>query len=482
VWRARIPLGGQNLDWISGAFATFAVVEHEIMMFALAGLLIGGIDDFLMDMLFLVRYGWRRLFVYTRHPRMTGATLPAADHPGALALFIPAWDESNVIGAMLRTCLDRWPREDIRLFVGTYPNDPATIRIVAAIAQQDPRVQLVILPHPGGTTKADCLNHLWPAMLREEEASGRRFKGILLHDAEDVVHADEIRLFDRMIERFDMVQLPVRPLLSPRSRWIAGHYADEFAEAHSRTLVLREAIGAAVPSAGVGCCFARDRLERIARERGGLLFDPASLTEDYEIGLAIREQGGRTAFVTMLDAQGDLICTQEYFPEKLKDALNQKARWLVGIALAGWDRLGWHGSLRERWMRLHDRRSALAAIILFAGYCAFLGYGLLLIGRGLGLAPAMPPSPMMDIALRITFWLMAWRLACRAFWTTRVYGWRQGAIAIPRTIVANIIMILAIRRAIHRYFRQLTDGVIRWEKTHHHFPDPSAIQPHATPA
>ena len=157
------------------------------MMFALAGLLIGGIDDFLMDMLFLARYGWRQLFVYTRHPRMTAATLPPADRPGALALFIPAWDESNVIGAMLRTCLDRWPDEDVRLFVGTYPNDPATIRAVSAVAQDDKRVQLVILPHPGGTTKADCLNHLWPAMLREEEASGRRFKGVILHDAEQVV-------------------------------------------------------------------------------------------------------------------------------------------------------------------------------------------------------------------------------------------------------------------------------------------------------
>ena len=65
-----------------------------------------------------------------------------------------------------------------------------------------------------------------------EEATGTPFKAVLLHDAEDVVHGDEIRLFDRMIDRFDMVQIPVRPLLSDRSRWIAGHYADEFAEAN----------------------------------------------------------------------------------------------------------------------------------------------------------------------------------------------------------------------------------------------------------
>jgi adsorption protein B len=112
----------------------------------------------------------------------------------------------------------------------------------------------------------------------------------VLHDAEDVVHADEIRLFD----------VDDRPLrhgaaasdaadLATHSRWIAGHYADEFAEAHGKHLAMREAIGAAVPSAGVGCAFARDMIGAIARERGGAPFDADSLTEDYEIGLRIAE-------------------------------------------------------------------------------------------------------------------------------------------------------------------------------------------------
>lgn len=441
------------------------------MMFALVGLLVGGADDFLMDMLFLGRHVWRRLFVYSRHPRMTGATLPPADHPGTIAIFVPAWNEGNVIGPMLRNCLRSWREGDFRLFVGTYPNDLSTMREVARVAQEDARVRLVILPHPGGTTKADCLNHLWYALLREERATGLRFKGIALHDAEDVVHADEIRLFDRMIERFDMVQLPVRPLLSSRSRWIAGHYADEFSEAHGKTLILREAMGAAVPSAGVGCCFARDRLESIARERSGIPFDPASLTEDYESGLLIREQGGRTVFIAMPDARGKLICTQEHFPETIHEATKQKARWFIGIALAGWDRMGWTGSLRERWMRLHDRRALLSALVLFAAYFALVGAVLLWVAGLFGITPPYWPSPLMQLGLTVTLWLMGWRLACRAFWTTQVYGWRQGLLSIPRTVVANAIAIMAMRRAIVRYVRQLRSGTIIWEKTHHIFPD-----------
>ena len=48
-----------------------------------------------------------------------------------------------------------------------------------------------------------------------------------------MVHADEIRLFDLMIDRFPLVQLPVLPLPGQGSWWaraIANHYCDEFAE------------------------------------------------------------------------------------------------------------------------------------------------------------------------------------------------------------------------------------------------------------
>jgi len=409
---------------------------------------------------------------------MTGATLPLSDAPGTIAIFVPAWNESNVIGAMLHNCLSTWQRGDYNIFVGTYPNDPASIAAVAKVAEQDNRIRLVILPHDGGTTKADCLNHLWAAMLRDESAHNMQYKAIVLHDAEDVVHADEIRLYDRMIDRFAMVQLPVRPLISQQSLWIAGHYADEFAEAHGKHLVLREAIGAAVPSAGVGCAFARQQLANIAQERGGSPFDQTSLTEDYEIGLRIAERGGRTAFVSMNDAKGRLICTQEHFPETIKDAVKQKARWFLGISLAGWDRMGWGGSLAERWMRLHDRRAGLTALVLFTAYLATIGYGILSLAEEAGLIalPAYPRS--VTIAMLCTAFLMLWRLAFRCAFSTRAYGWKQGLLSIPRTVVGNIIAMMAARKAMGAYIRQLRGGAVIWDKTRHQFPKAMWEVPH----
>ena len=70
-------------------------------------------------------------------------------------------------------------------------------------------------------------------------------------------------------------------------------------------------------------------------------FDPASLVEDYELGLTIADAGGRGCFARVRDAAGDVVAVRAYFPDTVHAAVRQKARWMAGIALAGWDRTGW---------------------------------------------------------------------------------------------------------------------------------------------
>ena len=130
-------MGGQ---WLHG----LAVAQHEIMLFAAVGLIVGGLDDLLFDSPYLFRQIPRRAFIYSRYTRMTSSDLPAPRQPGRLAIFVPAWDEAHVIGATLRAMLARWGTQDFRIFVGTYPNDPATIRAVADVAASDARVRLVV--------------------------------------------------------------------------------------------------------------------------------------------------------------------------------------------------------------------------------------------------------------------------------------------------------------------------------------------------
>lgn len=451
--------------------ATLAGARNELLLFASFGLLIGGLDDLVFDLIYGVRRFWRSMTVYRRFPRMTAEHLPPARDGGTMAVFVPAWDEGAVIGPMLRNCLTCWPDDDVQYFVGVYPNDPATIVAVADVAATTDRVTMVINARSGPTTKADCLNGLWRGLLRWELARGRSVKAIVLHDAEDVVHSAAMGVLSAMIERFALVQLPVLPLASHTSRWISGHYCDEFAESHAKALTVREALGAAMPSAGVGCAIERGMVGALASDRHGRPFDPGSLTEDYELGLRIGDQGGRGILMRIRDAQGELIATREYFPDTMNTAVRQKARWIVGIALAGWDRLGWGTSFVEAWMRLHDRRSLLAALILVAAYAGLVAGAVVQFATLLGIGESSALPDPLPLLLLVNGGLLVWRVAMRMLFVHRAYGMVEALRSVPRMAIANIIAMMAARRAIGIYMGLWAGRALLWDKTVHRFPD-----------
>ncbi len=442
-------------------------IAGEIALFAAVGAALFAFDDLIVDLIYFARSGWRTLTVYTRYPRAFADGFAAPLHPGRLVVLIPAWDESTVIGAMLRATLTRFEHDDYRLYVGHYRNDPATAAAIRDVA--DPRVRLITVDSDGPTTKADCLNHLYTALVADEAAGAPRAKAVVLHDAEDLVHPLELKLFDRLIERAALVQLPVLPLPDPRSRWISGHYADEFAESHVKELVVREAVGAAIPLAGVGCAIERGAIERLALTNGGVPFAAVSLTEDYELGLRLGALGLRTLFVRIPARAGSrvIVASRGHFPADMGAAVRQKARWIGGIALSGWDRLGWSGGIGERWMRMRDRRGPLAALLLVAGYIALLLWLQLALAEMLGAPIAFRPSPFLAGLLWLNAWLLGWRLVMRFAFTTHAYGLGEGLRSLPRLLVGNLIAILAAKRALALHDRE---GPQSWDKTRHIFP------------
>jgi adsorption protein B len=453
---------------MTGAGLLWGGVEalmRETALFAASGFLVLGASDLAVDLIWAVL----RL---TRQP-VAGGPPSLEEARRTLALFVPAWDEAAVIGAMLRATLAAYDGIDFRLYVGCYPNDPAT---PAAAALPDPRVRIVVGRHEGPTTKADCLNTLWRALGADEAAGPWRAEAIVLHDAEDVVHPGEAALFLRHLGHADLVQLPVLPLLDPDSRLVAGHYADEFGEAHGKELVVRQWLGASLPSAGVGCAFSRRSLDALAAAGAGLPFDATSLTEDYELGLRIAAAGGRALFLRERHGDGSLVATREYFPATLAAAVRQKSRWMAGIALCGWDRLGWRGGLAERWMRLRDRQGLLAALLLFSGYASMLLW-LALKGReGLGGAAPAPLPPALSLLVRLNLALLLWRLAMRSAFTAAAYGPTEGLRAAPRAVVGNAVAMFAAGAALARYRTLRRTGRTAWDKTQHRFPAEAAAE------
>ena len=454
-------------DEMGEAIRAIDAVMRETSLFAAAGLLIGGLDDLLVDVLFLVR---RWLGPATTARRI--ADLPAPAVPVRFAVFVAAWDEAAVIGQMLATATARLDHGDYRIFVGLYPNDRGSIDAAARVAERDPRIVLVVGRKPGPTTKADCLNTLWAALRRDDARTGLTTTAVVLHDAEDVVHRHELTVFAALIADHGVVQLPVVPLIDRAARLVSGHYADEFAEHHGKGVVVRTALGAGMPLAGTGCAIAVPMLAAIAELRGGAPFDASSLTEDYELGLRIAELGGRAAFARVRDDLGTLVAVRAFFPDRIDAAVRQKARWMTGIALAGWDRTGWARWYRlgDHWMRMRDRRAPLAVIVLATAYAALVAWGLAVAAHWVGGdAAPLPGGPGWLVATNLM--LLGWRIAMRMGFTGRAYGWREACWSVPRFVVGNYVALLAARRALTRYVAMLRGAPPVWDKTRHAFPD-----------
>ncbi|WP_260927491.1 glycosyl transferase family protein [Novosphingobium sp. 9] len=451
---------------IGAALAALQTLERELLLFSAFWVLVGAFDDLVVDGIWLWLKVRGRTFEHTLRAGEAQAELQ-----GHAAVLIAAWQEAQVIGHTIAHARLAWAQSNMRLYIGCYPNDADTIMAAMAGAGGDARIRIVVHDQPGPTTKADCLNRLYVALCADERAQGMRYRAVLLHDSEDMVHPAELAVIDAALDRLDFVQLPVRPEPQVGSRWVAGHYIDEFAEAHGKAMAVRDAVGAGIPAAGVGCGFSRRMLARIAerRLRDGECgpFAADCLTEDYELGLLVGREGGAAGFLRIRDETGQLVATRAYFPASFDAAIRQKARWVHGIAFQSWERLGWDRSIVDRWMALRDRKGPMTALVFACGYMLVIVEALLAYPRSQGLTAISSRPLVIETILWACMMALVWRGLFRIWFTAREYGLREGMMAIARIPVGNAIAILAARRALLAYARTLYGQAVRWDKTVH---------------
>lgn len=457
---------GAAESWLGGVVDWIQVARHELMLFAAFWFIVGTLDELAVDL----RWLWLRLNGRGSARRLRPG-IELMELNGPAAVLVPAWQEADVIGPMIVHTLNVWSQRDFRLYIGCYCNDAATMSAAIDAAGDDPRIRVVVHGAKGPTTKADCLNRLYRALVADEERCGVKFRSVVLQDAEDMVHPVGLLAIDRALEHADFVQLPVRPELQAESRWVSGHYADEFAEAHAKDLVVRDSLGAALPAAGVGCGFSRNALAELASIRlaDGVRgpFAADCLAEDYELGMLVARSGGKGRFLRLRDCDGALVATRSFFPARLDDAVRQKTRWIHGIAFQGWDRLGWHFRPVDIWMALRDRRGPLTALVLSIAYVEIAIEAALLLASAAGMHVASPLSPLLVTVLGVNALSFGWRAALRFTFTSREYGPGEGIRAVLRIPVANMIAIMAGAHALVRYVHSLKGGAVRWDKTVH---------------
>jgi adsorption protein B len=449
-----------------------------------AGILANGLEELTMDLQYFARG------LHRRERRAITRDELAAAPPRRIAIMVPAWQEADVIERMLdhnRRSLDYDPSR-FEMFCGTYLNDPATQDRVDAVAARDAAVHKIVIPHDGPTSKADCLNWVYHGIVADERRRNQRFDILVMHDAEDVIHPLALRLYSLLIPSYEFVQTPVLSLPIGTRKLVAATYIDEFVEHHLKDMIVREAIGGFVPSAGVGSAFARDAFDDIARAHGQAPFNVESLTEDYEIGLRFRLAGKRAHFACrsvqrtrivrrrlfrgereVVDE--DVIATREYFPSGFRASVRQRARWITGIALQAWRQIGWQGPPAVRYCLWRDRKAIATNLLLVGAYLLFALTAVRLALTPVHMASIVAPFTAVWWLMAVNLVLLVWRTAMKMRFVGRLYGIGHALVSAPRLIVANLIGLAATLRALRQYtVHAVTGKPLRWYKTAHEYP------------
>lgn len=470
------------MDWVDSVAIYWFLVKMLLITTAVL-IAFSSFDDLFIDICFWCRRIYQRLTGASADETPSLDILRAAEER-PIALMVPAWQEADVIAQMLHNALTVFDYQRYHIFVGTYPNDLDTQREVDSVAAAHPNIHKVVGARPGPTCKADCLNEVIASILEFEAKQGIEFAGFVLQDSEDVVHPLELRLFNAMIGRYDLVQIPVLPLPRPWKEFTGGHYKDEFTECHTKDVPVRAALTGIVPSAGVGTAFSRNAILALHRERDGEVFNPGSLTEDYDISLRLRELGMRQVFVRVRvpsDSKGpghadEYIAVREYFPNSFRAAYRQKARWILGIALQGWANVGWKGNLATKYILFRDRKALVTSQVGFLAYFVVLNVVLmelvhLLLPDSYWFPQLVPVDSWLWWLMIINALLLSNRVLHRAIFMTHYYGWRQGLLSAPRQIWANVVNFFACNRALRQFAGHLLYGRhLGWDKTQHAFP------------
>ncbi|VVQ14920.1 hypothetical protein PS914_05673 [Pseudomonas fluorescens] len=459
-------------------------------------ILISGLDDLFIDLWYWSRRLFRKLTAERKYRPLTAEQLLARDEQ-PLAIMVPAWLEYDVIAPMIENMVSTLDYQNYVVFVGTYINDQRTIDEVERMRRRYKQLHRVEVPHAGPTCKADCLNWVIQAIFLHEQTHGMTFAGVVMHDSEDVLHPMELRLFNYLLPRKDMIQLPVVSLERNWYEWVAGTYMDEFAEWHGKDLVVRESMTDTVPSAGVGTCFSHRALRVLAGKNRNQPFNTDSLTEDYDVGARLAKVGMNAIFVQFpvqfrvlrkswfrKPYESTLkmpLCVRELFPDTFRTAFRQKARWTLGIGLQGWEQMGWSGSLANRYLLFRDRKGLVTAFVSIIAYLILAQLLGLIILRQSGLWDVSFPTPFESNGF-IAYLLLAngialaWRIAHRCYFTTVLYGWQHGLLSIPRMVVGNFVNFMAASRAWRMFLvGKVLNRKLVWDKTMHDFPSTDLV-------
>lgn len=439
-----------------------------LLVFSAIIYLISGLDDLFFDIYYWVRY--LILLAKGEGPKPVLYSDLAKLKEQRIAIMLPCWHEAGVIEEMLRFNVFSIEYTLYDIFVGVYHNDPNTVTAVSTTTKMIPHIQMVVGEKPGPTTKADNLNSIFQYIMQYEKENNIHYDIFLLQDAEDIIHPLSLKLYNSLIPANHMVQTPVFPLEVSLKELLHWTYAAEFSEVHTKDIIVREAIKALVPSAGVGTGFSRYALELLVKDNEGYPFETTTVTEDYSTAYKLRLHQVKQKFIiqyfwrtvwrkkwyffgdSVPRRRKDFIATRELFPQEYMKSIRQRSRWILGIAIQEWIRHGWRGNFSTIYTLFHDRKSLITYInsgLFFIIIPFWLIYQSFALYHPIypTLQDRFDESPWVWNIILIDTLLMLERVLQRAIALFRVYGFWPMLVSPIVVLYGNIINIHALFRA-----------------------------------
>lgn len=224
-----------------------------------------------------------------------------------------------------------------------------------------------------------------------------------------------------------------------------------------------------------------------------MVFNTKSLTEDYDIGYRLLNEGLKLTFVTypvkvikkVKNFWGkeeereveEYIVSKGYFPTKFQQAVRQKARWMVGIVFQGHRDIGWPKGLGLRYILYRDRKAIfthpanLFAYIILLNL-VFLSVSYIIDKGGWRFPEFMPEGSWIWTLIYFNALFLASRFFHRFYFVNKHYGLLQAFLSLPRLVWGNFVNMFALYRAFERYKAAGQEKKeVKWDKTDHEFPD-----------
>ena len=446
----------------------FEMLFVGLVFIAVIGALVFAVDDMFIDLQALIRG--------LKPQRVTVDYIARIKRnpEKQIAILIANWKEAEIITPMIRGNLRGLEYKNYVFFLGVYPNDTATVVAAQNLQAAYPKqVQVVLNSHEGPTSKGQMLNEVARKIFSYEIKLGKKFDLFLMQDSEDVLHPHSLSLLNEVSRDADFVQIPVFSFDVPKSSFVGGVYIDEFAEAHTKDLLVREAMGAAVPSAGVGTLLSRNLILGMMQAQEGCFLKEDTLTEDYHLGMMAKKLGFKSKFACVQyekeNGQTEFIATREYFPDALSASMRQKSRWTLGIAFQGSENLQWQGSVVDKYFMWRDRRSPYNSILIVLSFLLLI---LFVVLDQLQLGQSALQHGFFQSLLALNMFNMVLRLGQRMR-AVALTNARHHVMLVPlRWFVANVINVGATWKAYQQFSESKKTGQRPvWIKTEHRMPE-----------